>query len=176
MRKIEVCAYQREWNDLFEREATNIQKILKGELLETHHIGSTSVNGMKAKPVIDIMVTVQNIDQIEKYNPSMAIIGYQSKGENGLAGRRYFEKGGDQRTHHVHIYQAGNPEVVRHIAFRDYLRSHPEVAKQYSDVKQDLANRFPYDAESYINGKAPLVSEIEKQALAWYRSINENNF
>lgn len=99
----------------------------------------------------------------------MEAIGYEAKGENGIPGRRFFQEGGDNRTHHVHIYQAGSSEIERHLAFRDYLRTHPDAASEYGKLKRQLAQQFPYDIESYIEGKERLVVKIEQQALRWYR-------
>ena len=103
MRKVEVMPFSERWSDDFEKEATELQEIFGAELIAIHHIGSTSVKGLSAKPIIDIMPVVKDILQIEQYNTSMAAIGYEAKGENGIAGRRYFQKGGNERTHHVHI-------------------------------------------------------------------------
>lgn len=113
--------------------AEKLNQILKNEIIDIHHIGSTSVPGLSAKPIIDIMPVVKDINIVDKYNEEMQGIGYEPKGENGISGRRYFEKGGDNRTHHVHIYQVGSYEIKRHLAFRDYLREHIEVKKVYGE-------------------------------------------
>lgn len=170
MRKVEVKPYNEQWLSIFEEEANILYKILDLEVIDIHHIGSTSVNGLKAKPIIDIMPVVKDINRIDKFNVSMMAIGYKPKGENGISNRRYFQKGGDNRTHHVHIYQLGSSEINRHLAFRDYLRAHPEVAKKYGDLKEYLSQRFPYDIESYIKGKELLSLEIERKAMVWYQS------
>lgn len=104
----------------------------------------------------------------------MISIGYEPKGENGICGRRYFQKGGDNRTHHVHTYELGNPEIERHLAFRDYLQANHDVAKEYGDLKKELSQRFPYDIASYIKGKEQLVVEIERNAVAWYQRQERN--
>lgn len=170
MRKVEVKPYNEQWLSIFEEEANILYKILDLEVIDIHHIGSTSVNGLKAKPIIDIMPVVKDINRIDKFNVSMMAIGYKPKGENGISNRRYFQKGGDNRTHHVHIYQLGSSEINRHLAFRDYLRAHPDVAKKYGDLKEYLSQRFPYDIESYIKGKELLSLEIERKAMVWYQS------
>lgn len=170
MRKVEVKPYNEQWLSMFEEEANILYKILDLEVIDIHHIGSTSVNGLKAKPIIDIMPVVKDINRIDKFNVSMMAIGYKPKGENGISNRRYFQKGGDNRTHHVHIYQLGSSEINRHLAFRDYLRAHPDVAKKYGDLKEYLSQRFPYDIESYIKGKELLSLEIERKAMVWYQS------
>ncbi|AGT31058.1 hypothetical protein M493_03760 [Geobacillus genomosp. 3] len=172
MRKVEVMPYQLRWAALFEQEAERLRQIFDKEIIAIHHIGSTSVPGLKAKPIIDIMAVVTDISRVDECNGAMAAIGYEPKGENGIPGRRYFQKGGDRRTHHVHMYEAGNPHIERHLAFRDYLRAHPKEAERYGNLKEKLAFQFPYDIDSYIKGKELLVLELERKAKAWRRSLN----
>ncbi|WP_100372128.1 GrpB family protein [Bacillus sp. FJAT-45037] len=167
MRKVEVSPFNEQWTSMFEEEEESLRGIFRQQLIDIHHIGSTSVLGSEAKPIIDIMPVVKDISIVDKYNLAMKELGYEPKGENGIAERRYFEKGGDHRTHHVHVYQVGNPEIKRHLVFRDYLSSHREVAKEYGELKQQLSQQFPYSIESYIRGKEALVSEIEQKALEW---------
>lgn len=171
MRKVEVMPFSERWSLDFEKEAAALHEIFGVEMIEIHHIGSTSVHGLSAKPIIDILPVVKDISQIDQYNGKMGAIGYEAKGENGITGRRYFQKGGDERTHHVHIYEVGSSEIERHLAFRNFLRTHPEKAKVYGDLKERLALQFPYDIESYINGKAELAGQIEREAVAWYRKV-----
>ncbi len=149
-------------------EATKLNHIFGNELVAIHHFGSTSVPGLKAKPIIDIMPVVKDINNVDKYNREMQKIGYEARGENGLTGRRYFQKGGDNRTHHVHIYQIGSYDIKRHLAFRDYLIAHPNEMKNYGDTKARLAQQYPFDIESYIKGKDDLAKAIEREALVWY--------
>nr|WP_259546682.1 GrpB family protein [Heyndrickxia oleronia] len=100
----------------------------------------------------------------------MKKIGYNPKGENGIPGRRFFQKGEDNRSHHIHIYQIGSYEIKRHLAFRDYLKSHPDEMRNFGELKEKLAQQFPYDIESYIKGKDYLVKDIELKALKWYEN------
>ncbi len=167
MRKMEVRPYDTNWASLFLEEASLLQQIFGDELVEIHHIGSTSVPGLSAKPVIDILPVVRDIARVDAYNSEMLAHGYEPRGELGLAGRRYFPKGGNERTHHVHVYQIGHPDIFRHIAFRDYLRAHPDEAKPYGDLKEELAKRFPYDSGGYVEGKEALVQALEQKALVW---------
>ncbi|MGP4041122.1 GrpB family protein [Gracilibacillus sp. D59] len=171
MRKVEVCPYNKDWRLMFKKEVEKLQTIFNKEMVTIHHIGSTSVPGLKAKPIIDIMPIVKDITNVGKFNEAMQEIGYNPKGENGITGRRYFQKGGDNRTHHVHIYQVGSSEIKRHLAFRDYLLNHPHEKKRYGDLKESLAQQFPYDVESYINGKESMAKEIEGKALEWYNQV-----
>src|SRR6056297_2564109 len=99
-RKIEVVEYDKNWPKLFKEEADLIREIFKDEIIEIFHIGSTSVPGLKAKPIIDIMPIVKKIEEVDKKNEDMKKIGYEPKGEYGIIGRRFFMKGGDDRSHH----------------------------------------------------------------------------
>ncbi|MBU9724228.1 MULTISPECIES: GrpB family protein [Bacillaceae] len=170
MRKVEVVDYNPEWEALFQSEATRLIEIFGEQLVAIHHIGSTSVPGLAAKPIIDIMPVVKNIDHVDERNEKMVAIGYEPKGENGIAGRRYFQKGGDNRTHHVHIFYEGSEDIVRHLAFRDYVRTSPEIKQEYGDLKKHLAAKYTNDIAAYIAGKNQLVKQIEAQALRWYGS------
>jgi GrpB-like predicted nucleotidyltransferase (UPF0157 family) len=175
LRKVIVTPYSQKWKSMFEEEARKIKTIFGDEILEIHHIGSTSIEGLNAKPIIDILPVVNDIKKVNQFDNEMVKLGYEPKGENGIPTRRYFQKGGDNRTHHVHMYEVNNPEIKRHLAFRDYLKAHPEEVRRYGKLKIDLSQRFPYDIESYIKGKEPLVREIEQKALLWYeRGGNES--
>ena len=169
-----VMSYKKDWTLMYEKEANQLRKIFGTEIIKIHHIGSTSVDGLIAKPIIDIMPVVRNIVRIDSFNTAMIDIGYETKGENGLPGRRYFQKGGDERTHHIHFYARGNSEVERHLAFRNYLRSHPDAVKDYGNLKKELSQHFPDDIEAYINGKERFVSEIQIKAMAWYQSSSKH--
>lgn len=169
MRNVIVTPYNQNWPAMFKTEAELLRGIFGPELLDIHHIGSTSVEGLAAKPVIDLLPVCPNIEAIDAFNEAMTAAGYEPKGENGLPGRRFFQKGGDERTHHVHLYEAGHPDIERHLAFRDYVRAHPSASKEYGALKTELANRFPTNMEAYIEGKNEKVLEIERKALDWYR-------
>jgi GrpB-like predicted nucleotidyltransferase (UPF0157 family) len=173
MRKVDVSPYNEQWSSMFKEEAESLRGIFGQQLVDIHHIGSTSVLGLKAKPIIDIMPVVKDINVIDEYNHAMKELEYEPKGENGIAERRYFEKGRDNHTHHLHIYQVGSPEIERHLAFRDYLISHLEAVKEYGNLKEQLAKQFPCDIKSYIRGKEVLVSKIERKALIWYQTFRK---
>ncbi|MFS0782189.1 GrpB family protein [Bacillus sp. 1P06AnD] len=168
MRKVEVRSYDARWVQHFSEEAEKLNLVFGDEIIDIHHIGSTSVPGLKAKPIIDIMPVVKDINKVDTYNNMMQEIGYEAKGENGIVQRRYFQKGGDYRSHHVHIYQVGSHEIKRHLAFRDYLKLHPNERELYGRLKETLARQFPDVIESYIKGKDYLIKEIELKALIWY--------
>jgi GrpB-like predicted nucleotidyltransferase (UPF0157 family) len=166
VRKVVVVSPDRGWRGAFEAEAARLRSILGENLVQIHHIGSTAIPGIAAKPIIDILPVVRKIERQEEMTAS----GYQAWGEFGLPGRRYFtrEENG-KRTHNVHAYAVGNPESTRHLAFRDYMNAHPEVAHAYGRLKEKLAQGFPTDFEAYMDGKHAFVQESERRALAWER-------
>ncbi|MDX5476138.1 MAG: GrpB family protein [Bacillaceae bacterium] len=128
------------------------------------------IPNIKAKPVIDIMVKVTNISEVDKFNSQMEQLGYVVMGEYGIPKRRFFIKGGDNRTHHVHFYEEGNEEIARHLAFRDYMIAHPEEAIKYSELKQTLAEKSPTNITKYIEGKNNYIKAIDDKAETWRKT------
>lgn len=170
VRMIEVVPYDPRWQKEYIEESRKIRDILNCEIVEIHHIGSTAIPGIYAKPIIDILIVVKDIENIDKYNEKMHGLGYISKGEFGIEGRRFFLKGLYDRTHHMHIFETGNPEIIRHLNFRDYMISHPETAKDYEKLKRGLSVKFRYDNEGYCKGKDEYIKDIDQRAKAWFES------
>jgi GrpB-like predicted nucleotidyltransferase (UPF0157 family) len=167
VRIIEVVPHDSRWDEEYLREAELIKGVMKNEIVVIYHIGSTSIPGIYAKPIIDILIEVNDINKIDNYNKLMESVGYIAKGENGIEGRRYFIKGLYNRTHHIHVFQTGNSGITRHLNFRDYMIAHPEEAKYYEELKKELAARFRYDSEGYTDGKDAYIKEIDKKAKIW---------
>ncbi|MGE7768174.1 GrpB family protein [Peribacillus sp. NPDC096540] len=166
---IKVVDYDQSWTNEYKKEEQCIKSILQNELVNSFHIGSTSVRGLKAKPIIDILLVVHNINKLDLFSEQFQDIGYEVMGEFGITGRRYFRKGGDNRTHQIHAFQYNNmEEIERHLAFRDYLREHQDVCNQYGELKSKLAERYPNDIDGYCAGKDDFVNSIEKDAIKWY--------
>lgn len=164
MRIIQVVPYNPAWPEMFEAEAARIKQALGENCIEVYHIGSTSVPGLPAKPVIDMIPVVKDITKVDAANEAMKALGYEPQGEFGIPFRRYFQKGGDSRTHHVHIFEQGSPEIERHLKFRDWMRSHPEDACAYAELKQQLAQQFPHDFLGYCQGKDGFIGAIDAKA------------
>ena len=165
---IRVVPYDASWPQRFRREAEAIGEILGENMEAIYHIGSTAVPGLAAKPVIDLMPVVRDLSAVEACYPQFEALGYECVGELGMPGRRYFRKGGDDRTHQIHIFRADNQkDIGRHLALRDYLRTHEEAAAAYGALKLQLARRFPEDLEGYCDGKEMFVRQLEQQALSW---------
>ena len=165
---ITVTDYNKNWMKLYQKEAKLIQDVLKNELIEIHHIGSTAVPHLKAKPVIDMMPIVKDIERVDQFNQKMIEIGYEPLGELGIIGRRYFRKGGANRSHQIHIFQCDHSlEIERHLAVRDYLRVHEDERIKYGDLKARLAQEFPNDIDAYSKGKNDFVKLLEQRAISW---------
>lgn len=166
---ITVVNYDPEWPSKYVRERDYITEILKDNCISIYHIGSTSVPGLAAKPIIDIMAVVRSLEEVDTVADKFAEIGYEYPGEFGIKGRRYLRKGGDERTHQIHIFQADDwNNIGRHLAFRDYMRTHEKERDEYAKIKKNLAQEFHYDIDGYCDGKENFVREAEKRALAQY--------
>jgi GrpB-like predicted nucleotidyltransferase (UPF0157 family) len=164
--KVRLSEFSEDWIRLFHEEVNFLKTIFNDEIVRFEHFGSTSVPGMKAKPVIDMMCIVKNISEVDLFNEKMRSLGYDVAGEWGIPGRRLFRKGGENRTHHIHFYEINNPQIERHLVFRDYLRTHPKEVVRYSRFKEELAQRFENTSE-YSPAKKAFVMEMEQLALAW---------
>jgi GrpB-like predicted nucleotidyltransferase (UPF0157 family) len=145
---------------------------LGANLLEIHHIGSTSIPGLHAKPVIDMLAVVADLAAVDQCADAMEQLGYEAMGEFGIEGRRYFRRDNStgRRTHQVHTFAEGSPHVLRHLAFRDFMRAHATLAGQYGELKQRLAKVHAHDMAAYMDGKDGFIKEMESRALAWLAS------
>ena len=166
-RRVEVVSYNPNWKEMYKEESGKVKNILSDIIIDIHHIGSTAIPGIKAKPVIDMLVEVKDIEAVDQYNHKMEEFGYEVMGEYGIPKRRFFRKGGDKRTHHIHIFQVGNEEIERHIDFKKYLIAYPDKAREYSKLKEKLTNKYTYDVENYTNGKSDFIKEIDRKVKLW---------
>lgn len=172
MRKLEITPYNPAWTNMFKNESQALTEVLSAEIISIDHIGSTSVPNLYAKPIIDILITVKDISKLDNYNNMLAEMGYEAMGENGISGRRYFQKGRDDRTHHLHVYEKGNQHVHRHLAFKDYLINHPNEVEDYGQLKLKLTNDNDTTIDEYIRGKNDFVQALEERALNWHKNNN----
>jgi GrpB-like predicted nucleotidyltransferase (UPF0157 family) len=172
MKTVKVVAHDPKWKDSFETESRQILAAFGKNVVAIHHIGSTSIPNIFAKPVIDILVEAGNLSGIEARNVSMVDLGYQVMGEFGIPGRRYFRKDDSEkvRTHQVHVFEAGSEEAIRHLAFRDYLKANPADANAYSELKRKLAKLHANNADDYINGKDAFIKDMDQKAALWFRT------
>ncbi|NOU65437.1 GrpB family protein [Paenibacillus sp. LMG 31461] len=161
-----ISPWTNEWNQQFEVESNVLQDIFQSELVDIHHVGSTSVPSIGyAKPIIDILIIVKNIEQVDVGNEQMIDTGYRVRGENGIPNRRYFSKGDLQRTHHVHIYQQGDSRILTYLDFKAYLLQHPAEAAKYGQLKLDILASYPN--EQYQQVKEDRINHLVEKALRW---------
>ncbi len=166
---ITVTDYNPLWIKKFDEESLLIKDVIADNCIAIYHIGSTSVPGLAAKPIIDIMVVVRSLEKVDDIAEDFSEIGYEYLGEFGIIGRRYLRKGGDERTHQMHIFQADDwNNIGRHLAFRDYMRTHEKERDEYAKIKTALAQKFPYDIDGYCDGKENFVREMEGFALSQF--------
>ncbi|MEN8180342.1 MAG: GrpB family protein [Pseudomonadota bacterium] len=169
-RTIKLEKYDANWSTSFKSEVAIIRVILSSNLIAAYHIGSTAILGIRAKPVIDILLEVRSVGEVDKHNTEFEKCGYEPKGEFGIKGRRFFQKGGNERTHHIHVFESGNPEIERHRLFVEFMNAHPLEASKYETLKLDLANKFMHEPDRYSEGKSGFIQIIDKKALQWEHS------
>ena len=172
MSKVVVVPHNPRWRDAFEAEARHVGVALADNVVAVHHIGSTAIPNIYAKPIIDLLVEVRDITDVDARSSAMESLGYEVMGEYGIAGRRYFRKDDEQgtRTHHIHAFEAGSVEAERHLAFRDYMIAHPEDAYRYSELKRKLVEDHPQSMDAYMDGKDAFIKEMDRRAAQWLTS------
>jgi GrpB-like predicted nucleotidyltransferase (UPF0157 family) len=169
MRRVIVSPHNPAWAAAFTRESAALALALGDPRVTFHHIGSTAIPGICAKPIIDLLAVVGNLDELDGRSPQMQALGYEVMGEFGIPGRRYFRRDDatGRRTHQIHAFATGSPNIERHLAFRDFMRTHPDHARRYSDLKRRLAAQHPEDIEAYMDGKDAFIKRMEAMAAAW---------
>jgi GrpB-like predicted nucleotidyltransferase (UPF0157 family) len=159
-----ISAYDPAWPLRFGQERERILAAVGAYIEDVQHIGSTSVPGLGAKPIIDLQVSVRDLAAVALCVAPLTDIGYEYLGEYGVPGRHYFHKPAQrlfaERTHHLQIVEQGGEQWRNCLIFRDYLRTHPEVAQSYERLKRDLANQFGTDREGYTAAKTAFVQAV----------------
>jgi len=160
---VRLAQYSPEWAKIFEREEKLLQSSIGKYIIEIQHIGSTSIPGIVAKPIIDIGVAIGRFEGGVVCIKPLEGLGYIYNGENGIPRRHYFDKG-DPTAYHLHMLEQDSDEWKKHITFRDFLRNNEEAAREYARLKQQLAVKFRHDRLAYTNGKSEFVERILKTA------------
>ncbi|MGK9044615.1 GrpB family protein [Mammaliicoccus vitulinus] len=175
MERLQVVPYDSIWQHLFLEEKKHLQSLLKEHSINIEHIGSTAIPGLSAKPIIDILIVVKDSKAIDAFTQELSALGYESKGERGVIGNRYFKKYDNygEVSHHLHIYDEDSPHILRLISFRDYLRTFNGERERYSRLKHDLVVDYPGDSNEYYKGKDSMIKEFEKKAEKWYLKSND---
>ena len=159
-----VVDYDPSWPEVFERLRAHIWPALSDVALTVEHVGSTSVPGLAAKPIIDMTIVVPTESEIPVAIGRLATLGYVHRGNLGVEGREAFHSPDGLPKHHLYLCPHNSLGLRNHLAVRDYLRSHPETACEYGQLKKRLARDFPHDIDSYIDGKTDLILKILQAA------------
>lgn len=165
--KVSVVEYRPQWREMFEEEKQLLQAILGEVSAKVEHIGSTSVNGLAAKPIIDIMIGLPDFSVADDFVPRIETLGYEyiKKYEDEMPFRRYFVKNlNETRTHQIHMVEIKSEFWWRHLLFRDYLRQNPELANEYAALKKQLAKRAWVDVNEYADAKTEFITGIKNKA------------
>ncbi len=165
--KVSIVEYRSEWQKIFEEERRLLQDVLGEASAKVEHIGSTAVNGLAAKPIIDIMVGLPDFSVADKLVLVIETLGYEyiKKYEDEMPFRRYFAKNLNRiRTHQIHMVEIGSEFWGRHLLFRDYLRQNPDMANEYAVLKKQLAECEWEDVNEYADAKTNFIKSIENKA------------
>jgi len=161
-KKVVVLPYNPEWKEAFSKIADELSKAVESLALRIEHVGSTSVEGMSAKPIIDIDLVIKSEAEFSAVRTALESIGYQHEGDLGIIGREAFKYTDKPHLmeHHLYVCAEDSEELRRHLTFRDYLRNHPEAILAYSKVKEEAAKLFPEDIDGYIRYKSGVIEEL----------------
>ena len=172
--KVELAAHDPRWLATAQAEASVLLAALGQNLLAVHHIGSTAIPGLRAKPILDLLPVVQNLNEVDLKRENLERVGYEWWGEFGLPGRRYATKnepGTGQRLVQLHCYGVGALDIDRHLAFRNYLRRNPELVTAYEDEKVRCLALHSDNSLKYGACKSAWIDAVEAAALAdWLNS------
>jgi GrpB-like predicted nucleotidyltransferase (UPF0157 family) len=164
---IRIVDHDPVWPDLARAEISRIEAELGGLGMRLEHIGSTAVPGLAAKPIVDLQMCVAKIDPVAPYAEPLARLGYLHVPDPEFDDWQFFARPPERpRTHHLHVFEAGSPHERRHLAVRDYLRTHPDEAAEYEALKRRLVAAHPHDRLAYIDGKHRYMTELESRAVA----------
>lgn len=161
-KEVIVLPYDRAWKTGFETIRKELEEVLGDSVLGIEHVGSTAVEGLSAKPCIDIDVIIRDYRIFDTVVRKLASVGYIHEGDLGIRDREAFRYSGKPHLlrHHLYVCPASSRELHRHITFRDYLRTHPEAAQKYSQVKEDAARMFPEDIDGYMAYKSSCIEAL----------------
>jgi GrpB-like predicted nucleotidyltransferase (UPF0157 family) len=166
-----VISYDINWVNQFEKIKLELTKIFGDLSTDIQHFGSTAIIGMCAKPIIDVMVIVNDITKVDILNEKMKQAGYIPKGENGISGRRYFQmfdNDGINHTQHIHCYEKDNQNAIHELMFRDYLLVDNEAFHTYKAIKIEASHKYRFSPQEYTEYKSACVNEIMKKAKLYF--------
>ena len=166
-----LILYQPLWKDKFKTEETKLKKIFRDKAIAIEHIGSTSIPGLSAKPIIDIAVLIEKKEDGDSFIEAVGSLGYQYDKLNSSGERHFFRKGNPTESHLSIAYKDKGNFWERQILFRDYLRNYPDSRNEYQKLKQELLQNDPTGKTSYISGKSEFVSKVLELATTRNKQI-----
>jgi GrpB-like predicted nucleotidyltransferase (UPF0157 family) len=163
--RVIVVPYDVGWKEEFLKIKLFLEKTLKDSIISIEHVGSTSVEGLSAKPILDIDIVIKNYSSFQKVKFKLENLGYYHEGNLGIKDREAFGYNGKDEfmAHHLYVCPADSEELKRHLAFRDYLRIHKEDREKYSEIKLQASKEYPTNIEGYIEYKSSIITDIYKK-------------
>ena len=163
---VKLEEHKEEWKEMYREEVKNLKKVA-GDILEGfEHVGSTAIKGIKAKPIIYIMATVQNMDNTENLIRKLEKNGYEHRPNDEVEGRIFLAKGPrENRTHHLSITETNSDFYSRMVKFRDRLNNKKELAEMYEQLKEELAKKHPEDRDSYTESKSEFIQKVVDEKI-----------
>jgi GrpB-like predicted nucleotidyltransferase (UPF0157 family) len=166
-----ISKHDPEWKNLFNDIALKLRNSLGDLAVRIDHVGSTSVVGLDAKPIIDIQISVFNYDDVLNYKSKIEKVGFVLREENPDKTKRYFREIPGTRRTHIHVRKAGSFSEQITLLFRDYLREHPRDGLRYAEEKHRLMELFNNERPKYVEGKGPIVWDIIQKAYIWSQEM-----
>lgn len=160
MKTIRVVDYDSEWPRMFEEIRGVVWPAVSEVAIGMEHVGSTAVPGLAAKPVIDACVIVASKEEVQPAVARLETIGYQHRGNLGVADREAFKQPEGLPKHHLYLSPQESLSLINHLGVRDYLRAHPEAVAEYGALKKQLAQKFQNDIDGYIDGKTDFILRV----------------
>lgn len=161
-KKVIVVSYDPSWPLAFESICQEVKESLGSYAVAVHHVGSTAVPGLSAKPIIDLDVEIRDRSVFHVVRELLASIGYEYEGNLGIEDREVFRYDGKDhlQKHHLYVCPTDSRELYRHLTFRDYLRNHPEAVTEYSHIKEEAARLYPDSIDQYMQYKHGCISHL----------------
>ncbi len=156
--------YDPQWPQRFDAVRSRIASVLGTFAAAIEHVGSTAVPGLAAKPIIDVDVLLRSAKDLPRVIAKLKAVGYEHQGTLGVPGRDAFKTPAHDIDHHLYVCSTQGAEFFRHIAFRDYLRTHPKDAEDYSRLKRSLAGKFSVDRDAYTHAKTDFIEDILRRS------------